>query len=369
MHRPWLSSIGIALIMLTSAAPPLAAAPLNILWADTHDTDTPPQDELWLEGGYSKFAAAVVAAGHSIYELDGFPGDLTPEALEGYDVLMLFDLELAFWPDEIAATQSFVANGGSVLVTGELPAGFARESHNTLLAPYGLEFTPDTILGGWDLAHFEPDPLTSGLVSIEFAGSGSLNVSGPGTKILGRIVVNGVVGPIGFAYGAAGRVVVLSDSNMFTDTLATPGDNEYRLISNLLAHFMVMAGGEGGDPLEITIDIKPGGVPNSINPKSKGVVPVAILTTNVADGDAIDFDPWDSIDVETLRFGPGEAPLAHAQGIAEDVDGDGDLDMVVHFSTPAIGVSCGDTELTLTAETYEGDMVTGTDSITTPGCP
>src|SRR5262245_18097596 len=35
--------------------------------------------------------------------------------------------------------------------------------------------------------------------------------------------------------------------------------------------------------LDITIDIKPGGTPNSINPNSHGEIPVAVLTTNTFD--------------------------------------------------------------------------------------
>jgi len=120
-------------------------------------------------------------------------------------------------------------------------------------------------------------------------------------------------------------------------------------------------------PLEITIDVKPGGVTNSINADSKGVVPVAVLTTSIADGDAIDFDPWDSIDVTTLAFGPAlVAPSMEPK--ADDVDLDGDLDMILHFKTQAIGITCGDTELGLTALTYGGQTATGTDTIVTLGC-
>ncbi|MGD8589816.1 MAG: hypothetical protein PVG22_13405 [Chromatiales bacterium] len=51
-----------------------------------------------------------------------------------------------------------------------------------------------------------------------------------------------------------------------------------------------------------------------------------------------------------------------------DVDGDGDLDQVFYFLTVETGIACGDTEATLTGQTYEGVMVSGTDSIITMGC-
>jgi len=51
--------------------------------------------------------------------------------------------------------------------------------------------------------------------------------------------------------------------------------------------------------LGVSCDIKPGSDPNSINPKSKGVIPVAILTTP-------DFDA-STVDPTSVMFGPGEA--------------------------------------------------------------
>ena len=110
----------------------------------------------------------------------------------------------------------------------------------------------------------------------------------------------------------------------------------------------------------VPVDIKPGSDPNSINPKKKGVVPVAILTTD-------DFDAWD-VDASTLAFGPNGAVISHVTGHAEDVDSDGDIDLVVHFSTPDTGIACGDTEATLTGQTVGGQAFEGTNAIKTPGC-
>lgn len=119
--------------------------------------------------------------------------------------------------------------------------------------------------------------------------------------------------------------------------------------------------------LAVSIDIKPGGDPNGVNPRSNGKIPVAILTTSTADGDPLDFDAWD-VDPSTLAFGPDGAGIYHSQGHAEDVDGDGDLDMVVHFKTRHTGIACGDTEAVLTGATFGGQVIQGTDSIKTGGC-
>jgi hypothetical protein len=110
----------------------------------------------------------------------------------------------------------------------------------------------------------------------------------------------------------------------------------------------------------IAIDIKPESFPNSVNPYNRGVIPVAILggdTFHVAD-----------VDVTTLAFGPGGAPIAHLNGHLQDVNHDGIMDLMTHFRTQETGIVCGDESVTLTGETLDGQPFEGTDSIQTVGC-
>ncbi len=117
----------------------------------------------------------------------------------------------------------------------------------------------------------------------------------------------------------------------------------------------------------VAIDIKPGSDPNSINCKNeKGVIPVAILTTD--DFDAI------TVDHTTVRFGRDgtEAAETHtnkksgeAKRHEEDVDGDGDIDLVFHFRFGDTGIQCGDEEAVLTGETFDGQAIEGRDDIRT----
>lgn len=113
-------------------------------------------------------------------------------------------------------------------------------------------------------------------------------------------------------------------------------------------------------PQQITIDVKPGSDENPINLKSKGVIPVAVLGSMTFDALQIDYD--------TVAFGPGGASPAHDKGHVEDSDGDGLMDMVFHFRTQESGFGCDDVEATLSARTFGGTALEGSDKITIKQC-
>jgi hypothetical protein len=113
--------------------------------------------------------------------------------------------------------------------------------------------------------------------------------------------------------------------------------------------------------VEVEIDIKPGSDPNSINCNNPNeVITVAILTTD-------DFDAT-TVDHTTVTFeGASEThthpktgePLRHE----EDVDGDGDIDLVFHFLQGDTDLTCESEEGVLMGETFDGDPVQGTDAV------
>jgi len=114
---------------------------------------------------------------------------------------------------------------------------------------------------------------------------------------------------------------------------------------------ITLAAPGSSEPTTIDIDIKPGGNPNNINLKSKGVVPVAALTTN-------DFNAGE-IDPGTVKFA-GAKPVRCKLC---DVDGDGNDDMLFHFKTQELNLDENSTEATLMCKTFGGDKITGTDTV------
>lgn len=104
--------------------------------------------------------------------------------------------------------------------------------------------------------------------------------------------------------------------------------------------YSLVISGVGSPVMQINIDIKPGSGTSDapINPKSKGKIPVALLSS--ADFNAV------MVNVDSLRFGPtGTEAEANSCGKdGEDVNGDGRLDLVCHFDNQSAGFSSTDAE-------------------------
>ncbi|MBN1940218.1 MAG: hypothetical protein JW843_11580 [Candidatus Aminicenantes bacterium] len=112
--------------------------------------------------------------------------------------------------------------------------------------------------------------------------------------------------------------------------------------------------------ITVSVDIQPVSFPNSVNPKSNGKIPVAILTTDAFDAGVVA--------PATVTFGKTGSEAAASHYALEDVNGDGRLDMVLHFGTQETGIACGDTKAFLKGKTQSGRALKGEDSIKTVGC-
>jgi hypothetical protein len=118
-------------------------------------------------------------------------------------------------------------------------------------------------------------------------------------------------------------------------------------------------------PQTVPLDIKPGDATNHINLASQGVIPVAILTTPSLDAT--------TVEPQSVCFGDAEDAAQRACGAArrsghrEDVNRDGQADLVLHFETQQTGIDLGDTTAVLTGTTVSGDQIVGQDGILVRG--
>ena len=113
--------------------------------------------------------------------------------------------------------------------------------------------------------------------------------------------------------------------------------------------------------ITISVDIKPGSDPNSINLCSNGAVPVAILgsdTFNVS-----------NVNTDTLRFAEAAVKVVgkkdpHTLCSYEDVSGDYIDDLVCHYVTTDIaGVNGESSTATVNGELLDGTPIQGTDGV------
>lgn len=110
--------------------------------------------------------------------------------------------------------------------------------------------------------------------------------------------------------------------------------------------------------IPVSIDIKPGSFPNSVNLGANGTVPVAILSSSSFDAGTVDPSTVELAGAAVNLRGRG-TPMASL----EDVNGDGFRDLVVHVSTEALQLAETDVEAVLTGRTFGGTPIHGADSV------
>lgn len=109
----------------------------------------------------------------------------------------------------------------------------------------------------------------------------------------------------------------------------------------------------------VSIDIKPGSYPNSINLGSNGNVPVAILSSTTFDATTVVPSTVTLASAPVRLKGKANTPMASF----EDVNADGLLDLVVHVDIQSLIVGDTDEIIMLQGETLDGNFIEGEDTI------
>jgi hypothetical protein len=112
--------------------------------------------------------------------------------------------------------------------------------------------------------------------------------------------------------------------------------------------------------IRVTIDVKPGDNPTTIEPDRGGLLPVAVLST--AKFDASTIDP------QTILIGPTGTEAEPFRSMSEDVDRDGKADLMILVRVLDMKAKCGHKLIRLTGKTKAGDSIEGSEDVTMEGC-
>jgi uncharacterized delta-60 repeat protein len=254
---------------------------------------------------------------------------------------------------------------GKILEGGQDPSGFLVQ-----VARVNSDGSLDTSFGsgGVATANFIPNAYYAAALAMQVQQNGKIVTAGAAfgsTTFFGLNRFN-ADGTIDTSFGNGGNVL-----SSFPGTIDTAGPNALAVQPDgkLVAAgggYPSTAGSEVlvaryvGDPVGATsvkIDIKPGDYPNIVDLGSKGTIPVAILSTR-------EFNAPKQVSSTSLKFGRtgNEASLASCSP-PQDVNKDGMLDVLCHFTATRIGFQLGDTQGVLTGTTFGGDAIRGTDSV------
>ena len=110
--------------------------------------------------------------------------------------------------------------------------------------------------------------------------------------------------------------------------------------------------------IPVSIDIKPGSDPNSINLKSNGVTPVSIFGSATFDVNEINLD--------TIKFADAAIKLKNnGQLMAgyKDLNRDGITDLIIHFATKELNLSPSDTHASLEGKLFNGTIIKSLDLV------
>lgn len=174
-----------------------------------------------------------------------------------------------------------------------------------------------------------------------------------GNRVATLVDVSDPTAPV--ELGAARRILFPPVEGARAEGIAVAGGVAF--VADGKAHLQVVDfGPEYRSRVVVAIDIRPGSERNAVQPASLGVIPVALLGSDVLD--VVD------VNAATLVFGPAGATPAHkVGGHLEDVNGDGFTDLLSHFRAADSRITSDDDEACMTGEMLDGTPIEGCDAI------
>ena len=127
--------------------------------------------------------------------------------------------------------------------------------------------------------------------------------------------------------------------------------------------------GDACEVIPVKIDLMPGSDDNFVDLNASNSLHMGILGSSTAVGDATDFDA-SQVDPTTVKFGLGQAAphSKYSEGEMMDVDEDGMMDKKFIFRTHEVGLLCTSTSISVEANLYSGEAISGWDKVVTSEC-
>ncbi len=153
-------------------------------------------------------------------------GNLTYENLAPYDVLIINTPEWNFTAAEVAAVQNWVADGGGLILLGDLSAVFGPENQNMnyLLSPFDMSLSElDYNVFGFTTSDSEMHPTLEDVTSTHYEGGAYVNVTGAAYPLWydGSNIVSAAQ-----EYGM-GRVFLAGDINFLGNYIGNNDNQQY----------------------------------------------------------------------------------------------------------------------------------------------
>ena len=123
---------------------------------------------------------------------------------------------------------------------------------------------------------------------------------------------------------------------------------------------LASAAAAGDQTMKVSIDVKPGDTPTTLERNREGMVPVAILST--AEFDATTVDPG------SVRIGPTGTEAEPVRSMQSDANQDKRTDLMVLVRVQDLKLTCEDKVIRLTGKTASGVAIEGSEAITVTGC-